>query len=123
MHAHLTGVREELKDLLSELLAHAQRHPDDSNLAEIVHASDHVAIALGSLGTLSELAGEDADGLTWRLGSLVRAYLPDGVDGDRLLQALVHSTLGEVIGDVAAPLRGDRPDEHADDERRRGATR
>jgi len=106
MQTHLTDIRSGLQDALRELLAHAQRHPTDPNLVEIVSAADHVAIALGTLCTLDESAGQDESRLTWRLGSLMRDCLPDGIDEERLLTLLEHRTPSDLVGDVAAELTG-----------------
>lgn len=39
-----------------------------------------------------------------RLGSLVLGHVPNGIDSKRLLEALEHSSLGEVISDVACAI-------------------
>lgn len=65
--------------------------------------------ALDSPGTPTPV-GRPADttatdaALKMRLGALVLSHTPHGINGSRLPQALENSTLGEVIGDVAAGL-------------------
>jgi hypothetical protein len=54
-------------------------------------------------GGPGETTAADAD-LKMRLGALVLSYAPHGINGNRLLQALEKSTLGEVVGDVGAGI-------------------
>jgi hypothetical protein len=56
-----------------------------------------------------DVRGADAN-LIWQLGMLVASYIPSSIDGERLLASLRHSTLGEVIADVAAAIDGEAPD-------------
>jgi hypothetical protein len=60
-------------------------------------------------GEPKDASGADAD-LIWQLGTLVASYIPSSIDGERLLASLRHSTLGEVIADVAATIDGEAPD-------------
>jgi hypothetical protein len=57
------------------------------------------------VGRPGDTTAADAD-LRMRLGALVLSHAPRGINGKRLLQALEKSTLGEVVGDVAAGIPG-----------------